>query len=196
MFSYNDWLTTRLMWAKADVMFDIDFDVAGALEDAGAPAVIADAAQLEADKYLRADYPVWDYVNAAVKVDLDRWYFMTEGYITSANMEVPFEQRRWYVSTGLRFGKIVYLATLGRSEDTAEEVSDYISYPASVLVDQFVTLQTENNRSITLGVRIDTTRTTALKFDLIQFEEFASHDGETAGIGKNMLMRAAFSASF
>lgn len=189
---YHDWFTTRLLAAKADFKLAIDFDV----EDAGVPSAFAPEIQAEADKYLKADYPSWDYLNAFVKADFDRWFLMAEGYVTNADMEVLFKQVRWYTSAGLRFGKVTYLLTYARSEDKAKDASDYISYPASEIVKELLMQQTADNRSMTLGVRIDTTRTTALKFDLSRIEEYPSQKGETTGIGRNLLLRAAFSASF
>ncbi|HET8708333.1 MAG TPA: hypothetical protein VFM46_18645, partial [Pseudomonadales bacterium] len=197
MFNYGDWLTTRLMAATATVKLTIDYDIAGLLEAQGLPSSVAESVATDANKFIDADYSKWNYVNGTIKADFDRWYLIGEGMVLRGSLDLPFKQVRWYTSGGVRFGKALVHLTYSRSEDDSSLASDYFTNPISIAVVQSLAdNQARDTQSVTLGVRIDTTRTTALKFDLMDIKENATRASETAGVGKNMLLRAGFSASF
>lgn len=195
--NYGDWFTTRLMLATATVKLSIEYDIAGLLMEKGFSESTANSVAEDATKFIDGDYSKWDYGNLTVKTDFDRWYWIAEGMVLKGSMELPFKQTRWYTSAGYRVGKAVYHLTYAKSSDDAGVAADYFTNPISVAVVQSLAYgQAKENHSVTLGVRIDTTRTTALKFDLMKFEEEATDKAETSGIGDNVLLRAAFSASF
>jgi len=195
--NYDEWLTPRSRAAAATVRLTVDYDIESLLIEQGLPEALAAPVADDVDRFIDPEYSKWEYVNLTVKTDFDRWFFIGEGMILRGYQELPFKQVRWYTSGGVRFGQFVYHLTYSRSEDDPGVAADYFENPLSVAVVQsFADAQSRNSESVILGMRIDTTRTTALKFDLIKFEEMASSTSETSGIGENMLLRAAFSASF
>lgn len=209
-FTFNtfDWLTARLMTSKSRAATNYNIDFASQLE-AQVPSsfagVIPDVVS-NIKEALNTTGAKADYSEATLKADFDKFYFMSEFMQTKVDTLMQINFRRWYVSGGVRSGKFTYHLTFAKSDDPASDIADTFPYsssavfPTNQITQALLTSVSDGvarkNESWTLGLRVDTTRTTALKFEIVQFEEFASRASETAGIGKNTLARAAFSASF
>ncbi len=183
------WLTGRLMYMTGSGNSNIDINL-GAI--ANNPVVAADI-----NKILNTGFSKEEYYNAFIRADFEHWFLMSEGIVANGGGLLNLKVRRWYISSGMRFNKVTYHVTFAKSEDTFADVAVHFSNAltravAPILADSFA----NNNTSWTVGARIDTSRTTAVKVELYQYEEFASGRGETAGIGKNALLRVAFNASF
>lgn len=192
-----EWLTVRLMTTQTYGSIDTNYDIAGLLTGNGVPEVLATPAAADGATLVNVENAKYSYSNIGLKADFDRWFVLSEAMQVDSTALMPFNWRRWYISSGIRFGKATYHVTYGRSEDdyfAAEKLfSSFISQNVAQMI---ANNAASDNKSLTLGVRFDTTRTTAVKFEVTQFEEFASRSSETAGIGKNTLARVAFNASF
>ena len=207
MSTLNSWLTARLMTmnSEASTTSNLNFEPllepARAYTDSAGITAIANSANV----LLNTDFSQYKYYNALLKADFDNWFIMAEGMRSDGGELFRNKNRRWYASAGIRFGKVVSYFTFARSEDDSSPVPSIGALAgltginkaiADNLATSVVNGAEADNKSYTVGVRIDTTRSTAVKVELTQFEEFASSPSETAGIGKNMLLRAAFDASF
>jgi len=192
-----EWLTARVMTTQASVSIDTNYDIAGLLTANGVPEALAAPAAADGATLVNVDSEKFSYSNLGLRADFERWFVMSEAMRVDSKALMPFNWRRWYISSGIRFGKATYHVTYGRSEDdyfAAEQL--FQSFISQNVAQMIANNAASDNKSLTLGVRLDTTRTTAVKFEVTKFEEFASRSSETAGIGKNTLARVAFNASF
>ncbi len=193
---YSGWLTTRLMYAQSLGITTSDLDFSSQVE-AARPILgntVVDNALTDLHEVLN-NSTRYSYYNGTIKADFDNWFVMGEGIIFNGGGILNVHNRRWYTSTGYRAGKILYHLTYSRSEDLVADST--FSNPISGQILTYIEdLSSRNSESWTLGMRIDTTRSTAVKIEAVKFEEFASRPSETTGIGKNALLRVAFNASF
>lgn len=181
------WLTARAQYltGRSSVSTNVDWtELVGATAGAdAATAVSFENAKLE-------------YSELAIKGDFESLFFLAEGMKVNVDSAMDTALRRWYAMAGVRSGKFTFHLTYGRAEDDLPHYSSQFTGLSQLVIRSIEESSARNNESYTLGMRIDTTRSTALKFDVMQFEEFGSTKSEASGIGKNTLVRAAFTASF
>jgi len=197
--TYDEWLTIRLMATESESSATTGVDLEERLQGYGLPQSLIDAAVADGMSVINSPSQKFRYLNATIRADFSDWYVMTEGMTLDAhdidNAEIGYA--RWYVSSGVRFGKAIYHVTFVRAEDELYDISDLFTNPVSQgLVKNIKEAGSRNAKSYIAGVRFDTTRTTALKVEVVRFEEQASSATEKSGIGKNTLLRTAFNASF
>jgi len=195
---YDGWLTTRLMYAQSTGTTTSSLDFSEQLDSYR--SVVGDAmvdGALSDIGNVLSSTTLYKYYNGSIKADFDNWFFVTEGIIFNGDGAIRSRNRDWYASGGIRSGRFIYHLTFSRAEDNVSENSEELTNLLSQRIVRYIEDSAAADRkAVTLGVRVDTTRTTALKAEVTRFEEFASRESETAGIGKNTLLRVGFNASF
>jgi len=206
--TYDSWLSARLMAMNSSLEYTSTVDFGEQLEPAigGIPGVDLDQIANAANELVNSDdSATYSYYNLSLKADFDNWFVMTEGFKADGGDLSENHLRRWYLTSGVRFGNLLTHLTFGRAEDEcchytplsrAFDLAGLNGVIADRVIKNFAESSATNTKSLTLGVRYDTTRSTAVKTELTKFKHYASSTDETSGLGDNLLLRVAFNASF
>lgn len=201
----------------ADNMIDAGFETAvaqGILDQATAnvvkPLLAPTMAPLINEVIEMTDEPV-QYGEFAVRIDKGSWFSVAEWSTFRTDTYVFGHLESWYLSTGVRLDSAVWHLTYSRYDQYAKkqvyddyystlplnptlaELADY--YARQIRATPAIAAASQWN-TVTLGVSVDTSANTALKFEVLYFEQDATVPTETGGIGSNMLFRTALSATF
>ncbi|HET8708210.1 MAG TPA: hypothetical protein VFM46_18030, partial [Pseudomonadales bacterium] len=151
------------------------------------------------------------YAGMAAKAEFEHLLLMAEATYAKTDRYVMGDHTfSSFLSAGWKFNRrfmthLTYAQTKETLADDARDDLDYVAthspglssdYIAASLNSQVAMSVAQNRRSWTLGTRYDLTSNIALKFDVMQFEEKASYETETMGIGKNAMVRAALNAVY
>lgn len=202
---------------QADTLIDQGFDVAvsqGLLDQATADAlqpVLGPSMAPLIDEVLVMQNERVRYGEFAIRAEKGNWFAMTEWTTFRTNTYVFSDLESWYVTAGVRQGASMFHLTYARydqhlDERAREDYSASLPNPATTndIIDYFarqiratpaIAFASQWN-TVTLGVCIDTSPDTALKFETLYFDQDATTATETAGIGHNMLFRTALNVTF
>ena len=215
--STGGWLNLRAMLYQSKGTFKVDgvdpvtltdSAFAGASSKLGLPESVfepyRDAVEAEVSKTLDLNQFLIRYAEVAARMEFDRWLFMGEWITIQTDNYVYNDNYSWFVTGGYRVGKAFYHVTYAEQktkiDDPFYKDVSYVGTDAHYFATQIDTAVVEaasfNNHSVTLGVRVDTSPNTAVKFEVVGFEEKPSYITETAGIGKNVLVRAALNVIY
>jgi hypothetical protein len=217
--THDGWLSTRFMLHENTETITIDgidtgtltgfaFDAAeqaGLVLDAPTRAATATAMAPRLDEITRLEDFRVRYVNAAIKADLKRWVTMVEAVHYTTGQYLLGGVDSFFASAGYRLGDALVHLTYGRNRgDLDSRASADASATGGSLADIFTraigsavagSIATDT-RSVTLGTRVDTSASTALKVDLTWLREDKTFTDEKSGIGENWLLRTALNATF
>lgn len=173
--------------------------------------VTATQAHLGTD-WTGADSTPIRYAELALRSEWGRWMVMGE-CIGARNNNYLFNQATSaYLTAGVKVDRALFHITYSTAnavlnerakEDLAMAVptlgatpDEAGAYLASQIRSGYALLSGTKADFETIGVRYDVSTKTALKLDLTRVVEYASRPSETAGIGSNLLLRAAINATF
>lgn len=210
----DSWLTGRISFVMSEVSIFSDQLTADALLDTAIPKIkekypfltdetLADlregATPALAEKL---DYVSKKsiYADIFLKADLENWLMVAEATHSDSDAYLAGPAKAVYFSVGYRLSDAMIYTSLsninaGISDDAKADLSATTDIAAQ-LASQVSAAYAQDGHATTLGVRFDTSPNTAVKFEVTGFEEKASVESETGGIGKNVLVRAALNASF
>lgn len=208
--------------ALADEPLDESIGIATdtALEEAGLPADLAAAVRPSLISATRAkldngaldleDFGV-TYGDLALRAETERWFLMTEAISVRTNTYLYNNLVSAFVTGGVRSGDALFHITVSRgranphndvsadlantvlADLTTDAVADVLaSKIRSTLAGAFY----RHMETVSVGVRLETSANTAVKFEITDFEEMESFEGDEMGVGKNTLFRAALNATF
>ncbi len=157
------------------------------------------------------DTPI-DYGDLAIMAETGRWLLMTEVITVRSDSYLYNDLVSKFISGGVRFGDALFhvtwsvgranpsegaqqdrLNTTGTGDNEIDAVGDAI---ASQLRSRIATAFLRHAETLVVGVRVETSPNTAVKFEVSWFEELPSFTGDTYGVGKNVLFRTALNATF
>lgn len=223
--SEGGWLNLRAMiyqstgTFEADALADtgviVDSALAAAEEQQGYPSgtlsFLHDGIKSQVDVATDLNEFKIRYAEAAARVEHERWFAMTEWVTIRTDNYLYGNLDAFYLTGGYRIGKALPHITFTRLDsdmhddavadaayaaNTANALVDPTKYFAAAIDSGIAQSFGKTQNSITLGLRYETSASTAVKFELTGFEEKATYPGETAGIGKNLLFRTAVNAIF
>lgn len=208
--------------ALAEDELDASIGIAtdAALAEAGLAADIAAAVRPELITATRAklnngaldleDFGI-TYGDLALRAETERWFLMTEAITVRTNTYLYNDLVSAFVTGGVRAGDALFHVTFSRGRanphgdvnaDRANTVPTSFTTDAvaDVLASQIRTTLAgafyRHLETVALGVRLETSTNTAVKFEITHFEEVESFEGDKIGVGKNTLFRAAMNATF
>lgn len=216
--TYEGWLSLRAMVWQGKTKLTVDGFTPSALTTTALTAAAAQyhvpetvlepyRADIEAEINDRfdLDIPVRYYAFNA-RIEFERWMVLAEWETLQTNSYWANNNYGWYVTGGLRFGKVLYHLTYAEAfskldprvyRDAQATPADGTAHYLATLIDtNVVGVLAGNRHSLTAGVRIETSSNSALKFEVIGFEEKPNLPTETAGMGKNLLVRGALNVVF
>lgn len=191
-----------------------------ALEEAGLPADIAAAVRSDLITATRAkldngaldleDFGI-TYGDLALRAETERWFLMTEAITVRTDTYLYNDLVSAFVTGGVRSGDALFHITFtrGRANPHDSVYADRANAePADLTTDAVADVLASKIRttlagavyrhleSVSVGVRLETSTNTAVKFEITDFEELESFEGDETGVGKNTLFRAALNATF
>lgn len=195
----------------ADIALDQQ-DVSDDLQAIVKPLLVdSTRAQLDNGALDLEDLPVI-YGDLALIAETERWLLMTELITIRTDAYLYSDLVSKFISGGVRIGDALMHLTWaeGRANPSDEiyddrrnttpndpdNVDDGANVLASQVRAQLASAFLRNAQSLTLGVRVETSPNTAVKFEVLRIEEKASFEGDTFGVGKNTLFRTALNATF
>lgn len=179
--------------------------------DAIAPTLFADARTKIVDEDLTLEDFDISYGNIALRAETERWLLMTEVSRIHTNTYLFNDVIARYITGGVRFGPALYHVTLASGKTVPNEgvradvaytlpasptFSDYTDLMAARFKSTLAGSMARNVDTVSVGVRIDTSQNTALKFEITHIDEKELFEGDTYAVGKNTLFRAALNATF
>jgi hypothetical protein len=157
------------------------------------------------------DIPI-DYGDLAIMAETGRWLLMTEVITVRSDSYLYNDLISKFISGGVRFGDALFHVTwsegranpsdgavqdrrntTGTGTDEIDAAGDAL---ASQLRSRIATAFLRHAETLVVGVRVETSPNTAVKFEVSRFEELPSFTGDTYGVGKNVLFRMALNATF
>lgn len=217
--TYDGWLSLRgMIWqGKANLVVDgftpkalTSSALTAAAEQFHAPVSLLEPYRAEveaevADRLATNDYIV-RYYTFNVRMEREKWLLLAEWETLQTRTYVFNNSYGWYVTGGVRFGKVLYHITYSELVSKLDPVvyrdanatqADGVAHFIATQIDTGAAAAIGfNTHTVTTGVRIETSRNSALKFEVIGFEERANLPTEKAGIGKNILVRGALNIVF
>lgn len=203
---------------QTDALIQAGFDTAvsqGRLDQATAEALQPVFTPIMApliDDVMRMEDERIRYAELGIRAERGRWFAMAEWTTFRTNTYAFNYLESWYITGGVRRGESVFHLTYARYDQYLDERArdDYNSVlPESPSTnDQIATYFARQIRAtpaigfasqwntITLGISIDTSASTALKFELLHFDNEPTTATERTGTGHNMLFRTAFNVTF
>lgn len=203
-----------------DIDTIIDMGVEEAMDASGLPENIrplvkpqlieSTQAQLDNGALDLEDFPV-TYGDLALVAETERWLLMTELITVRTDSYLYNDIVSKFVTGGVRMGEAMLHLTWtdGRANPndavyadrrnitpanpSAEAAGDVI---ASQIRAQLASVFLRSGESVSLGLRVETSENTAVKFEITRYEQRPSFDGDTFGVGKNTLFRTALNATF
>lgn len=191
-----------------------------ALEEAGLSADVAAAirpglitatqAKLDNGALDLEDFGI-TYGDLALRAETDRWFLMTEAITVRTNTYLYNDLVSAFVTGGMRYRDALFHITFTRGRanphgdvnvDRANTVLANLSTDAvaDVLASKIRTTLAgafyRHLETVSVGVRLETSANTAVKFEITNLEEVESFEGDEIGVGKNTLYRAAMNATF
>lgn len=151
------------------------------------------------------------YAELAVRAERERWFTMAEWTTFRTDTYTFNDLESWYVTAGVRSGAAVYHLTYSRYDQHLDEraLADYNSVlPEAPTTNEIATYFARQIRAtpaigfasqwntVTVGVSIDISASTALKFDVLHFDNEPTTNTERTGIGHNILFRTALNVTF
>lgn len=151
------------------------------------------------------------YAELAVRAEKGRWFGMAEWTRFRTDTYLYNWLDSWYVTGGIKVGAVVYHLTYARYDQYLDDdaLADYEStLPNPASEDDIVNYFARQIRAapaiafasqwntVTAGVSIDASTNTALKFEVLHFDNDPTTPTEDTGVGHNMLFRTALNVTF
>ncbi|CBL43657.1 Hypothetical protein HDN1F_00740 [gamma proteobacterium HdN1] len=202
---------------SSDNLIDRGFDYAvrsGQLDAASAQALKEQLAPSMApmiDQALQVEDKRWHYRDLAAKIDRERWFAIAEWSTFRTDTYMFGNVTAWYASAGWRQNQFTWHATYSRyrQDIKAAVLDDYYAVlpesPTPSQIAEFYGRQIRAKppaatashwRTVTIGMGIDITSGTVVKFELLRFTRDPTVREETGAIGSNMLFRTALNVAF
>lgn len=207
----SGWLTFRLAYTSATSTLTIDALDADTLVDEQLGGVLPEDTRDEVKVLLAEKLDLNElkvsYITTGLKMDLDPWQVIAEYSRSSTDSYLTGGTDAWYVCGGYRFDWGVIQLTYADSDpELDDDAKDDLDVQlGAVPLPEYVAAQLGTNisgatlstrHSISAGVRVNTSRNTALKFEITKLEEEATIPDEVRGIGDNLLFRTALNVTF
>lgn len=207
----SGWLTLRLAYTSATSTLTIDALDADTLVDEQLGGVLPEDTRDEVKVLLAEKLDLNElkvsYITTGLKMDLDPWQVIAEYSRSSTDSYLTGGTDAWYVCGGYRFDWGVIQLTYADSDpELDDDAKDDLDLQlGAVPLPEYVAAQLGTNisgatlstrHSISAGVRVNTSRNTALKFEITKLEEEATIPDEERGIGDNLLFRTALNVTF
>jgi len=207
--STGGWLNLRAMIERSTVSLDVaELDPELVLSQVGGLATPELEARVTDALDLEDMHAV--YSELAARAEFEKILLMAEATHAETGRYLSGSQTSWFVTGGWKFNQqlmvhLTYSETEASLHDDVEDDLNYLEthafspttdYLAAAINSTIATRFAQKRHSWSMGSRYELTQNIALKFDVMKFEEEASHSSETAGIGNNTLIRAAMNAVY
>lgn len=151
------------------------------------------------------------YGDLAIRAETERWLLMAEAISVRTDSYLYNNLVSSFITGGVHYKNALYHLTLAKGKanphnDVSADRHNTVPTGAdsdavgNVIASQIRTLLAgafdRSQESVSLGVRYETSANTAVKFEITHFKELPSFDGDTFGVGENLLFRAALNATF
>lgn len=156
------------------------------------------------------DFPIV-YGNLALRAETARWLLMSELSSIRTDRYLFNDVITRYVTAGIHVGPALYHVTLADArevphKDLREDLAytlpdtpqdaDYLDLMAARLKSTLAGSIARNIETLSIGVRLETSANSAVKFEITHIKENSLFDGDTYAVGSNTLFRTALNATF
>ncbi len=208
--STGGWLNLRAMIERSTVTLDIAALTPDNILSQVPSSLVTPELEALVDEKLDAKEANATYAELAARAEFEHLLLMAEGTFARTDRYLLADTDSWFVIGGWKFKRrfmvhLTYSESKTKMKDKTYADIDYVNthpqsaspdYIAAALGSTIEERVANNRNSWTLGTRYDLTGNIAVKFDVMKFEEKASYMTETAGIGNNVLVRAAVNAVY
>lgn len=171
------------------------------------------------ESYTRFDNGILDlqdmsitYGDIAIRAETERWLLMTEWIKLNTNTYLYNSLITGFVTAGIHVNKALFHITAARAKNNPDDklyddlnaapptsalnLNENAEYIGAVFRTRIAGATYRNFESFTLGARYELSNNIAVKLDVTNFRDKASFEGDTYGVGRNMLFRTALNAIF